>query len=95
MYRVIGKVSDEPLVDRSQVLEQRPTRNEEQVEPRCIAALVERHWIKGHFEELFRLNYKVFDAISDAGNFRVMPSEEHIPKAELCGVDGRHDDFLI
>ena len=91
---MFGKIADEPLVDRSQVLEQRPTRMEEQVEPRWIAAFVEHHRIKGHFEEFSRLKYKVFDTISDAGDFRVMPSEEHIPEAEFCGVDGRrHDDF--
>ena len=63
------------------VLEQRPTRMEEQVEPRRRAALVEIHRREGHFEELLRLKYEVFVAISDAGDLRIVPSEEHFPEA--------------
>ena len=77
---MVGKVADEPLVDGNHVLEQRPTRMEEQVEPRR-SIVVEIHRCEGHFEELLRLKYEVFVAISDAGDLRIVPSEEHFPEA--------------
>ena len=66
---MIGKIADEPLVERSQILEQRAGWMKEQVEPRRSARIFERRRVEGHFEELFRLKYEVFDAISDAGDF--------------------------